>query len=270
MILSPDDARLFYKLMWGVQFYVNQQSGNLNGVPSTDAFTRLSTEKKLKVRDLLWKSPSLMDDYIQANPDVFSENELEILRGWRRYFIQGTFYIFRHLKKGTIFIGDQYKVYSVSGLVTPLDEIVPGYALPQMVETVLLPFKGMIIYDGLFSGYNMTFGGNIRADLNRVYQVARHKERIITSLYPDSRVAVSQIHPRSLSLIPKLEVLNSQLADVKGDTTTQNAALALARASLNLAAAAANGEEMAQHRRRVRKASTRLENLLDFEEVEYA
>jgi hypothetical protein len=67
-------------------------------------------------------------------------------------------------------------------------------------------------------------------------------------------------------LNPKLADLSSQLAAIKGDTTTQNAALSLARASLDLAAAAANGEDLTKHRRKVHKASTRLENLLEFEE----
>jgi hypothetical protein len=172
------------------------------------------------------------------------------------------------LKKGTIFIGDQNKVYSVSGLVTPLADVVPGYALPQMVETVLLPFKEMIVYDGLFSSDDMILGGNIRAELNRVYQVAMHNEHIITSLVLDSRAPASRVRPRSSSLIPKLDELTSKLAAIKGDTTTQKAALSLARASLELVTASANGEDMAQHRRRVRKASTRLDNLLEFEEEE--
>jgi len=168
-----------------------------------------------------------MDDYIQENPDAFSASELDVLRDWRKLFLKGTYYIFRHLKNGTIFIGDQDKVYSVSGLVTPLDEIVLSYTLPQMVETVLPPFKGMIVYDGLFSGYIVIFGGNIRADLNRVSLVAKHKGRIITCLDPASMSAASQARPRSSSLIPKLAELTSRLAAVKGDTTTQNAALPL-------------------------------------------
>jgi len=268
MILSPDDAELFYKLMWGIQFYVNQQAGTFRNVTTVDAYARLASEKKLRVRDLLWKSPSLMDDYVQANPDGFSESRLEILRSWRTQFIKGTFYILRHLKKGTIFIGDDDKVYSVSGLVTPLDEIVPMYALPQMVETVLLPFKEMIVYDGLFSGYNVSFGGNIRAELNHVYQVAKHKERIITSLDPEPKMAPSQIRPPSSRMTPKLAELTSQLAAVKGETTVQNAALSLARASLDLAVATANGDDMTEHRQRIRKASTRLDKLLGFEEEE--
>lgn len=266
MILSPDDAQLIYKLMWGMQFYVNQQTDSLKGVTSADSYASLPSEKKITVRDLLWKRPSLMDDYIQANPDAFSASELDVLRDWRKLFLKGTYYIFRHLKNGTIFIGDQDKVYSVSGLVTPLSEIVPSYALPQMVETVLLPFKGMIVYDGLFSGYNVIFGGGIRADLNHVYQVAKHKGRIITSLNPASMPAVSQARPRSSSLIPKLAELTSQLAAIKGDTSMQKAALALARASLDLVAAAAKEEDVSHHRRRIRKASTRLDNLLEFEE----
>jgi hypothetical protein len=42
----------------------------------------------------------------------------------------------------------------------------------------------------------------------------------------------------------------------------------LARASLDLAVATANGEDMSQHRRKVRRASTRLQNLLEIEEEE--
>ncbi len=32
-------------------------------------------------------------------------------------------------------------------------------------RTVLLPFKGRIVYDGLLAGYNVTFGGGIRRRL---------------------------------------------------------------------------------------------------------
>lgn len=216
----------------------------------------------------MWNRPALMDDYIQENPDAFSASELEILRDWRRQHLKGTFYILKHLKKGTIFIGDQDKVFFVSGLVTPLAEIVPGYVLPQLVETVLLPFKETIVYDGLFSGYNLIIGGNIRADLNRVYQVAKYKERIIARLALASNLTASPARLRPSSVDPKLADLTAQLAAIKGDTAMQKAALSLARASLELAVATANGEDMAQHRRRVRKASTRLDNLLEFEEEE--
>jgi hypothetical protein len=268
MILPQKDAVLFYKLMLGVQHYINLQTGTLKGVKSADEFSHLSSEERLEVRDLIWKHPELMDDYIRANPDLFSDGELDILRSWKSHFFKGTFYIFRHLKKGTIFIGEKDKVYLVIGLMTPFEELVPGYVLPQMVEAVLLPFKGMIIYDSLFSSYPLIIGGNIRANLNHVYQVARQKERIITSFDPDSKPAAPSALPRPSKLAPKLAEIDSELATIKGDTTLQNAALSLARASLDLAMAAANGMDMVQHRRKVRKASTHLENLMDIEKEE--
>ncbi len=266
MILPSEDAELFYKLMLGVQYYINLQTATLKGVKSADEFARLSTEKKVKVRDLMWKRPAWIDEYIQANPDGFSQEELGILRSWTDHFLKGTFYIFRHLKKGTIFIGDKDKVYSVIGLMSPFEELVPEYALPQMVEAVLLPFKGRIIYDGLFSSYPLIIGRNIRANLNHVYQVAKQKERIIVSLDPESKPVAKLAPLRPSNWVPKLVDLTSKLATIKGDTATQNAALSLARASLDLAVA--SGKEIANQRQKVRRAFTRLENLLEIDEEE--
>jgi hypothetical protein len=143
MILSPSDSQLFYKLMWGLQFYVNQQKGILKDTASVEEYSRLAAEKKAKVRAALWKHPELIEVYVQENPNSLSDEELDILRKWRTLFVKGNFYILRHLKKGSIFIGEKNKVYSVIGLMTELDEVAPAYALPHMVEAVLLPFKGV-------------------------------------------------------------------------------------------------------------------------------
>ena len=82
----------------------------------------------------------------------------------------------RHLKKGSIFISRDDQVYVVHGIQDPLEEVIPSYALPQMVEAVLLPFKGMIIYDGLLSGYNVHFGSGIRSNLeSHIYCCQKQK-----------------------------------------------------------------------------------------------
>lgn len=268
MILPPEDGELFYKLMSGVQYHINLHTGTLKGVKSPDDFARLAPDKRAKVRELMWKRPEMMDEYIEANPDSFPDQELEILRGWKSRFLKSTFYIFRHLKKGTLFIGDKDQVYSVVALKTPFEELFPEYVLPQMVQAVLLPFKGMIIYDGLFSSYPLIIGRNICANLNHIYQVAKHKDRIIYNLEPDLTPAVSESHLPSSRLIAQFEELTSGLSAIKGDTTIQNAALSLARASLELAVATAKGEDLGQSRKKVRRTSTRLQNLLDIEAEE--
>ena len=45
------------------------------------------------------------------------------------------------------------KAYMLKGLTCPMDEIVPYNELPYPAMMRLLPFKGMIIYDGILAGY---------------------------------------------------------------------------------------------------------------------
>jgi hypothetical protein len=48
--------------------------------------------------------------------------------------------------------------------------------------TVLLPFKGMIVYDGLMSSYRISFGPGIRRRLNESFKEAKARHGIVTSL----------------------------------------------------------------------------------------
>ena len=50
--------------------------------------------------------------------------------------------------------------YGVVALFDPFEAVIGPY-LPRMIKTTLLPFKGRIVYDGLVTGYNVTFGGGI-------------------------------------------------------------------------------------------------------------
>lgn len=264
MTLPPEEGKLFFDLMWKVQFYVNQTRGFHKNISSITEYTNLPTEKKLKARDELWKGPELIEAYTQENPDELPPEHLEIVRRWNRH-IKGSFFILRHLKKGSIFIGKDDRVYAVHGIRDPLEEVIPSYALPQMVEAVLLPFKGRIIYDGLLQGYQIYFGGGIRSDLNRTYTVAKHKNRIITTLEPELAAPVPAT-PRK-SILPQLQDVSRAVAKVKGGNALQNSALALARASLELSIADATeslvGDEIESQSRKLRKAATRLLDLLD-------
>jgi hypothetical protein len=268
MNLSPEDAKLFFELMWGLQHYVNQQRGVLKDIPSPAEYAKLPTQKKIKVRDALWKSPDLIDAYIKENPESLSSEYLEIVRSWKG-FVKGEFFILRHLKKYTIFIGNKDQVYGVLGLNDSLEEIVPSYALPSMVEAVLLPFKGRIAYDGLLQGYRISFGGGIRSDLNHTYIAAKQKERIITTLETGTGKAQPAAHKIIKSWLPQLEEIASAASKLKGETALQNAAFTLLRASLEMAKCAETNPDdldaLFAGERKVRKAATRLSTVLDIE-----
>jgi len=65
-----------------------------------------------------------------------------------------------------------------------------------LVQTVLLPFQGMIVYDGLLASYNITFGGGIRRMLNESYNEAKARQGIVTSL-PMSETPLPVKAPRA-------------------------------------------------------------------------
>jgi len=254
--------------MWKLQYYVNQKRGFHKNISSLEVYANLPSKTKMKARDELWKTPELIESYAQENPDALPAEELAIIRKWKS-FVKGSFFILRHLKAGSIFIKDN-QVYAVHGIQDPLDEVIPSYALPRMVEAILLPFKGQIIYDGLLAGYSIHFGGGIRSDINHTYKVAKQKNRIITTLEPGLATPII-IKPKK-NIAPQLKDVSAALTKLKSDSPLQNSALALARASIELSLADAQGtlapDEINTQARKIFKTSKRLLDLLDIMDEE--
>ena len=99
--------------------------------------------------------------------------------------MQGDFFAVQYLKKHTVFLSttDSAKAYGILGLTDEIADILPP-ALPLLVKAVLLPWKGQIIWDGLFTIYSISFGSGIRGSIRESYRQAK-AAGIITSLDPD-------------------------------------------------------------------------------------
>jgi len=264
--LSKEEADLFYKLMWGLQFYVNQQRQILAGVDSVADYAKLPPKDRIKVRDALWDKPGLIDAYVKGNPDGLSAGELDIVRKWKR-FVSGNFQIFRYLKKHAIFIGEDSNVYGVLALCDELDEIFYGRRLPIMARAVLLPFEGKIIYDGLLTSYSIVFGGGIRRALNEEYMAAKQNGRIITTLEPELEKPARTSRKPSKDWKLDVDDLVKVTDKMKGGPVIQSSAFALLRASAKLAQAAVHkpddSDELWRLGRRVQTSLTRLRTALD-------
>jgi len=191
MRLSKEDVKLFYKLYNPLLVYVNKKFKIIEGIDSPEDLKKFSIKKIYKVRDRLYKHPELINSFITENPLNFSANELKIISSWKE-LVKGKFLIFRYLKNYTVFLDtdESPKAYGVFALNTAFEEMV-GSCLPAMVEAVLLPFNGKIVYDGILFPYSMTFGGGIRRSFNDAYQEAKSRFGIIISL-PFSTEKVEQ------------------------------------------------------------------------------
>ena len=164
MQLSLEDVGLFFRLHRALMFFVNQRLKVLDDkVATPEAYAGLPPQARVKVHKALIEHPDLIDAFADENPFGFDEDDLEIVRSWT-HLVSGTFYAFRQLKSSMVFLSDTEPAvaYGVLALFSPF-EVVVGPYLPRMVETTLLPFKGKIIYDGLVSHYNVTFGRVRRA-----------------------------------------------------------------------------------------------------------
>jgi hypothetical protein len=244
MKLSPEDAALFYKLMWPLQFYVNRKLNLLPNIASVEQYANDDDfEAKLPVRNALYEKIELIDTFIDENPARLNDEELAIVWNWKK-FVAGDFYIERFLKQGAVFIGsgEPARVYLVLGLMDSLEDMLQYYQRPPiLVKTVLLPFKGRIIYDGLFQTYSVFFGGGIKGDLKETYLAAKQNQRIITTLEPGRQVQEKEKARYKLvtDWRPEVDELVKAANKLKGDLLPiQGEAFSLLKTSALLAQAA--------------------------------
>jgi hypothetical protein len=182
MLLPPPEAELFFKLHRALMFFVNQQLHVLPETRTVDEYSDQPPEARFKVHQAFLNELDLIEKFIDENPFGFSEEELDIVQSWH-HLVTGKFFIFRNLKKYTIFLSseDQPIAYGVLALTEPFENLVGPY-LPVMTETILLPFKGKIIYDGLLSSFRISFGGGMRRHFKESYEAAKKRLGIVTSL----------------------------------------------------------------------------------------
>ena len=135
MPLDPDELRLFYKLYPSLLCFVNQRQG-ITSTPFTtpEHFGRLPIEERLKLRDALVANIDLIDAFVSENPFKLSEDELEIVRSWKD-LVAGEFYVYRCLKKYTVFLTTEEPVvaYGVLSLMDPFEDLI-GPPAPASVQ----------------------------------------------------------------------------------------------------------------------------------------
>jgi hypothetical protein len=238
MQLSREDAALFFKLMPALQTFANQHLKIIKDVNSVAQYQHISNDKRVKLRNTFYKTPDLFDAFVQENPFGFPADELAIVSSWKN-FVAGNFFIDRVLKKYAIFIGNN-KVYGVLALAEPLQVVLGGMPFPAYVKTVLLPFKGKIIYDGLLEGYNIFFGRGISSSMSNTYRAAKQQGKIIEGLDPGWQPPESKTRNRKdwRPLLDEIMKNASKLRASADDPAVLSPAFGLVRASLEFASLA--------------------------------
>ena len=211
MLLSPEDAELFFKLHRALMFFVNQRLDVVSDIGSPDEFAALLPPTRLEVREAFLEEVDLIESFVDENPASLNEKELEIVSSWHDH-VTGKFYLFRQLKNYMVFLSSEEVpvAYGVLALTEPFEDVI-GPRLPVMVDAMLLPFRDCIIYDGLLGSYNVSFGGGLKRLLNQSYREAKERLGIVTALPIGSHPVVPQKTPKKA----KRKAAGSAPEDVK-------------------------------------------------------
>jgi hypothetical protein len=277
--LSTSETELFYQLQGYLMVFANRQFKILPADTAPDQIRKQPLEQLIKLRDICYDKPQIVEQYLVANPDRLSAAELAIVASWQQR-ITGDFYIMKHLKAYSVLMSakEPTHLYGVLGLYDPIEIATRGAPLPLLVQAVLLPFRDRITYDGLLSTYRVSFGSGIRSGLNATYGRVKEREGIIEALIgPDGqpqtitsldRKAPAKPAPDWRPVVDEIVAKTEKMR--QADTRLQGAAFGLLRAAANLAQASlqeqGSEDEAVKRMKAVRAALTKVEKLLYEEE----
>jgi len=180
--LSEEETKQFYETWYGLLGFVNKKKGVIKEQIEPVYPNMISDMKLHKVREVLWENPLLIDEYIESGN--LPREEADILRLWGNSFIKGTFLLIEYQKEFALLIGSDKDgkdiVYGVKGISNSIAGIM-FRKLPVMVDTVLIPFKGKLIYDSYITSSEIGFKKGAIEMFGRMYENAM-KKGIVTSI----------------------------------------------------------------------------------------
>lgn len=173
MTLSSEDSLLFYRLWFQLLDYTNRKYKISPKIKSFPIGGHLDPAEVHKVANAIWDDGSIIDAFIADCSEKLENAHIEIIRGWKRR-IHDRFILERHLQNGSIFISttDQ-QVYQVKGLQSSWPEMLHNAPLPLILDATVIPFKDVLITDGLIVPYQIYIGHNMAEELKDIYRAAK-------------------------------------------------------------------------------------------------
>ena len=117
------------------------------------------------IQDYLWKHKEIIDDFIKINPYKFDENDFYYINQFKTTLSDNNYVFIGTEREYAKFLSKDNKIYMVKGLNSDIDEVLDLSKVPYMVNTYLLEFENYIIYTGMISNYEISFGNEFKVDI---------------------------------------------------------------------------------------------------------
>ena len=142
----------------------------------------LPLQSVVLISSKLWENRDIIDEFVLSDFKNMNEEETEIVTSWKKA-IRGKFIVDRHLKKGSVLVSVyNNEVYIVKGIYTSWREMLESYPMPQIVEATLLPYRDVIIHDGIVVPYRVCLGRNMSEESKQIYLAAKANGNLHYSL----------------------------------------------------------------------------------------
>lgn len=181
--LSTEDAFLFYKLYFALLEYTNNLYYLQPKLTKIYQQTNLSPSLIIPIRDYLFEHRHIIDDFINENPYNFTNQELDYISCFKQS-ISDIFIIMEYDQEFTYLLGRNCN-FAIKGLHSTIEEVIPKAALPYASPMNLIPFKDVIIYDGIITGPNLQMSSRLLKQLQKDYK----KHKTYYSIYTPTRVS---------------------------------------------------------------------------------
>ena len=185
-MLSKKDAALYYKLrdelfMFAMDVFFKKELQKIQN--KTDDFQIIMNYFANKIFDK--NNRYILDALVRMNPNKLPQEELDIIGGWRN-FIKGQFFFFEQRNNYAVFLSlqnDERGIYGVKGITESVEDVCckGNFKIPVVLDTILLPFKEIIIYHGLLS-FGEQLAEPTRINLQKQISEIIASKSIITSL----------------------------------------------------------------------------------------
>lgn len=153
--LSRKDAKLFYKIYFALLEFTNKKY-KINNLKIYDHLGLNPNDLK-PIVDKFWDNKNVIIlEFCLDNSYKFNKDELKIVSEFNKG-IRGMFIISKYDLEYTAFMCKD-KVYMVKGINDNIDNIISYRDLPHVVITSIIPFKNVLIYDGMLLEMGIKMG----------------------------------------------------------------------------------------------------------------
>lgn len=184
-LLSHDDAKIVFRVFDAIDTFVLKESG----IDQRVAAAKKPVDPDVlrgELRDYWYNNPAIVDQFIQSTEGAnLTEEEKQLLLSWKNP-LRGKFLCVKYYADYAVLIPmdnkeDGINYYAVLGLTEDFDVLIP-YKLPSVISTALLPYKDVIIWDGLIGQYGLSFGRTMASTFINECSQFRKEGRIISRL----------------------------------------------------------------------------------------